>query len=162
MSEREERDSMGSVSCRKRPLRRADPAGGGKFSRERPHLSIGLYQDLGTGQEVRGRSQSGLGCSTGPLAQAIAAGGAGSRRGQARPPFPAGYLPDRLRHLHQHERQRGHRQPRHEILGGRRGDRCRSIPTTTSTSASPATTSSPRAIHIAALGGLVKNLHSCA
>ena len=44
-----------------------------------------------------------------------------SRRGQARQPFPPARLADRQRHAEQHERQRGHLQPRHR--DGRRRHR---------------------------------------
>ena len=46
------------------------------------------------------------------IGEAIVAGRAGSDRRQARRPFPAGGLADRLRHPVQHERQRGDLQPR--------------------------------------------------
>ncbi len=41
--------------------------------------------------------------------------------GQALRPFPAGGLADRFRHPDQHERQRGHRQPRHRDAGRKAG-----------------------------------------
>ena len=48
----------------------------------------------------------------------------GGRRGdrrQARRPFPAARLADRLGHADQHERQRGHLEPRHRDRGRRDG-----------------------------------------
>ena len=73
----------------------------------------------------------------------------GDRR-QARRPFPAGGLADRLRHPDQHERQRGDRQPRQRDAGRRaRRARSRSTPTTTSTWASRRTTRFPTAMHVA-------------
>ena len=58
---------------------------------------------------------------------------------QAERPLPAGGLADRQRHPVQHERQRGHRQPRPTSSGREAA----AIPTTTSTCPSPPTTPSP-------------------
>ena len=46
------------------------------------------------------------------LAERIAAGGRRDRRRRARRPVPDRRLPDRLGHVDEHERQRGHREPR--------------------------------------------------
>ena len=53
-----------------------------------------------------------LGLLDGDLAERIAEAGRRRRRGRARRPVPGRRLPDRLRHLLEHERQRGARQPR--------------------------------------------------
>ena len=74
-------------------------------------------------------------------------------RGTARRALPDRRLPDRLGHVEQHERQRGHRDPRHRDSSG-----ATSIPTTTSTPRSRPTTSSRTAIHIAATRAVVRDL----
>ena len=62
---------------------------------------------------------------------------------QARRPFPAGRLADRLRHPDQHERQRGDREPRQRAARRRaRRQGAGASRTTTSTAASPPTTPS--------------------
>ena len=56
---------------------------------------------------------------------------AGGDRRQARRPVPDRHLPDRLRHVDQHQRQRGHRQPRHRDPRRASAARRSSTPTTT-------------------------------
>ena len=71
------------------------------------------------------------------------AGGRRGGQGRARRPVPAARLADRQRHPDQHERQRGHLQPRHRArAAGSWAPRSRSIPTTTSTCRSRRTTRS--------------------
>ena len=69
-----------------------------------------------------------------------------SGRRALRRPVSDRRLPDRLRHVEQHERQRGDQQPGHRAVGRRPLQRqtSRSIPTTTSTWGKARTTCSPR------------------
>ena len=141
-----EKDSLGEIEV---------PAGayyGAQTERARRNFPVSgltaaeaLPRRGGDDQGRGGGGQRGAGPGAGGGRPGHPAGRRGGDRRQARRPVPSRHLPDRLGHLDQHERQRGDRQPRHR--DPRRRDRLedsRSIPTTTSTSASRATTSSPR------------------
>ncbi len=78
-----------------------------------------------------------LGILEADVAEAIRGRRRGGGGGRAGRPVPDRRVPDRLGHQQQHERQRGDRHPGHGAPGTGR-----SIPTTTSTPASRATTSS--------------------
>ena len=104
-----------------------------------------LIRALGHRQEGGGAGQPGARRWTSQARRADRRCRPGSDRRQARRALPAGRLADRVRHPDQHERQRGHRQPRHRDAGRRSWDRrSRSIPTTTSTARNPPTTPSRR------------------
>ena len=75
------------------------------------------------------------------IADAIAAAADEVAEGAVGRRLPGRRVPDRLGHLVEHERQRGHRHPR---LREARPGRTRCTPTTTSTPRSPRTTCSPR------------------
>ena len=100
--------------CRRRCTGARRPSGRGAISR-----SPGCASSAGSSPRsalIKGECaavNAGRGIVPAELAEAIRAGRARGRRRQARRPFPARHLPDRLRHLHQHERQRGDREPRH-------------------------------------------------
>ena len=97
-------------------------------------VPVPVVRWLGRIKAAAAEANGALGLLDADLAERIAERRQGGRRRRARRPVPGRRLPDRLRHLLEHERQRGDRQPR------RRG---RPTPTTTSTWASPPTTSSP-------------------
>ena len=98
------------------------------------------------GRLRRGESANSA-SSTRKLAEAIIAASHEVAAGQARRALPGRHLPDRLRHLDQHERQRGDRQPRERApaasASAPRARRAPSIRTTTSTWGSRPTTRSP-------------------
>ena len=135
-----ERDTMGEVrvpaAC---PVAGADPAGGGELpdlgradSGARHIRALALRS-----RAPRRRSTPSSASSTPTVAKAIQRRRRRGRGGRARRPVPDRRLPDRLRHLEQHEHQRGDR-----ARWRRRRSAARCIPTTTSTPRSPATTCS--------------------
>ena len=99
------------------------------------------------------RVNAALGVVDPPTAEAIAAAAEEVAAGTLGRPVPRRRVPDRLGHLHQHERQRGRGPP-----GGGAARAATSTPTTTSTPASPPTTCSPRAIHLAAAEAVADDL----
>ena len=82
---------------------RTSRSAGGRSSRAHPRA--------GPHQGRRRADQRRLGALTAER-PTPSRGDAGGRRGRARRPVPDRRLPDRLGHLDQHERQRGHRHPR--------------------------------------------------
>ena len=94
-------------------------------------------------EEGRRPANADLGLVPEEIARAVVQAADEVATGRPRRPLPARRLPDRLGHPEQHERQRGHRQPRDRGPRRRRSAaRTRSTPTTTSTAASRATTPS--------------------
>ena len=67
---------------------------------------------LGRIKGTAARVNAELGLLDGALAERIAAAGDEIADGQARRAVPDRRLPDRLGHVLEHERQRGHREPR--------------------------------------------------
>jgi fumarate hydratase, class II len=82
--------------------------------------------------------------------EAIVARRAGGDRRQARRPFPAGRLADRLRHPDQHERQRGDRQPRQRDARRRLGSKSPVHPNDHVNMSQSSNDCFPTAMHIAA------------
>ena len=112
---RKETDSFGPVEVPGRALLgRPDAAVAREFPHRRGAHAAPLIRALGLDQAGRGDgSTSRLGCWPPTSARRIEAAAAEVAEGQARRPVPARGLADRLGHPDQHERQRGHRQPRH-------------------------------------------------
>ena len=118
-----ERDPLGEVRVPADALlRRADAARGRELPHQRPDRAArarhrhGAHQEGGRAGERR-RSAG----STPAIADAIVAAADEILAGQLPRPVRRRRLPGRRRHLAQHEHQRGARQPRGEMLGGRRG-----------------------------------------
>ena len=78
-------------------------------------MPLPLIRALGIVKRAAAEVNQSLGLLDAKRARAIVAGRAGGDRRQARRPFPAGRVADRLRHADQHERQRGDREPRERI-----------------------------------------------
>ena len=133
----------------------ADPAGGGELPGLRPaHSSARTIAALALIKAAAAQVNAELGVArprTSPrrsprAADEVAAGDVGRA-------VPDRRLPDRLRHLVEHEHQRGDRHAGHRAARARR---C--TPTTTSTPRSRPTTSSRRSIHVAATEAVVHDL----
>ena len=143
---RTERDTMGAVEVPD------DRYWGAQTQRSLEHFDIGRDTFVWGRPVVRGlgllKKSAALGERRPRAARRRGRAGdrAGRRRGgarRARRPLPARRLPDRVGHAEQHERQRGHRQPRDRAPRRRaRVASPRCTPTTTSTGASRATTPS--------------------
>ena len=107
-------------------------------------LSPALVHAAGLGQGMCGSRKSVVGALPRDNAEAIAQSADEVATG-LRQPVPSRVVPDRLRNVEQHECQRSHRAPRRRRCLGRP-----SIPTTTSTRRSRATTFSRPSSHVAA------------
>ena len=115
-SHRIEKDSLGEVRVPADALYGAQtqraaenfPISGRRFTRR-------FIEALGRLKEAAAETNAELGLVPGGLARAIGAAAREVADGAWDDHFPARHLPDRIRHLHQHERQRGDRgarQPR--------------------------------------------------
>ena len=71
-------------------------------------IPAGVVHWLGRIKAAAARVNADLGLLDAELAQRIAAAGDADRRGRARRPVPDRRLPDRLGHVVEHERERGH------------------------------------------------------
>ena len=107
-----EHDSMGEVEVPAEALwgaqtqRAVDnfPVSGERIGRD-------LIGALGCIKGAAARVNAELGVLDADMADAIGARGRRGGPGRARRGVPGGRVPDRFRHLEQHERQRGHRHP---------------------------------------------------
>ena len=80
-----------------------------------------IIRALGIVKRAAAEANMALGRLDPKIGEAIVAGRPGGDRRQARRPFPAGGLADRLGHPVEHERQRGDLEPRHRDAGRRDG-----------------------------------------
>ena len=137
-----ESDSMGKIEVP------ANVYWGAQTQRSLLHFNIGrdtmppeLIRAFGILKKACALVNQDLGQAAGRQSQADRAGRGRGHCRQAERPVSAAHLADGQRHADQHERERGHLEPRHRDCGRRDGDRrSRSIPTTTSTCRSRRTT----------------------
>ena len=114
------------------------------FSHQRPAFPAAVHPRAGAHQKARRGHERRAGLRPGEHREGRPAGRAGGHRGQMGSPVRRGHFPDRLRHLDEHEHERGHRQPRHRDSRRESAATSRCIRTTTSIAGSPATMSSRR------------------
>src|SRR3989475_729234 len=117
-SGRGEEDASGAglhgrdAGARRRVVRCFDPARGPELPDLRPGHAAAVHPRPGHGQASRRPDQPRAGTAASPAGAGDRGGGAGGHRWQARRPVSDRRLPDRLGHLDEHERERGHREPR--------------------------------------------------
>ena len=118
-----------------------------------------LHPRHGADQEGGGAGQHGPRPAAGRPRRADHPGRAGGRRRQARRPVRRRRLPDRQRHLDEHEHQRGHRRDRQRAsLNGVRGGKTPVHPNDAVNMGQSSNDVIPTAIHVAALEGIQKRL----
>ena len=97
-------------------------------------------------KQAAAETNAELGLLDADVAEAIAAAAARGRRRRPRRPVPDRRLPDRLRHVDEHEHERGRRPPRRGAAGAAAA---RSTRTTTSTAARSSNDTIPTAMQLA-------------
>ena len=151
-----ERDSMGEMRVpADGVLRRADGARGGELPHFGAALLAALYRRPGPASKRRRRAPTTRsGCSMSVAARRSSRRRSRSPTGRFDGAVRRRRLPDRLRHVDQHERQRGDRQPRHRDLGRQARRQTLVHPNDHVNMGQSTNDVFPTAIHVAALDGV--------